>query len=93
MIDFRPGSFWAFTVSFTVAVQYVHVIAMMMMMMMETNHGSESSAQRSSENNGLGGWVGTYEPDERDAVLPGRVFREQSTRGRLCDDGDAFNAG
>jgi hypothetical protein len=35
----------------------------------------------------------TYEPDEGDAVLPRRVSREQSTRGCLCDDGDACNAG
>ena len=35
----------------------------------------------------------TYEPDESDTVLPGRVSREQCARGRRCDDGDACNTG
>jgi hypothetical protein len=54
--------------------------------MMEMNH--VLSASESPENE-----LSTYEPDEGDAVLPGRVSREQSTRGGLCDDGDACNTG
>ena len=31
----------------------------------------------------------TYEPDERPAVLPRRILREEPARGRRRDDGQA----